>query len=84
MNKNVYNKWYWQTLAIPAAQRLIGCWKNENRNNNFSFENTPTVENFEAVIVFLHKWQQERDNIDESLKRDIYLITNFDQKENKA
>ena len=77
-NKNIYNTWYWQKLAIPAAKRIIAYWKNENRDISFSFEETHDQKDFREVITFLDKWKNERSNIDDSIRQDIFLVSNFE------
>jgi hypothetical protein len=68
-----YNQWYWEVVAIPSMNRILTHYKSRDRNLKL----TASRENLIPMLKYLKAWE-ENNEIDETIKHELFLIRNFE------
>jgi len=75
--KKRYNEWYWEVMVQKALQRVMVVCKSTDRNLNL----TTDKEDFFLLLKYLNTWEKNTPSMNEEMKRDLFIIRNFESYE---
>ncbi len=75
--KKKYNEWYWEVMVQKALQRIMVICRSTDRNLNL----TTDKEDFFLLLKYLDIWEKNTSIMDEEMKRDLFIIRNFESYE---
>lgn len=75
--KKKYNEWYWEVMVQKALQRVMVVCKSTDRNLNL----TTDKEDFFLLLRYLNTWEKNTPSMNEEMKRDLFIIRNFESYE---